>query len=718
MHAPTVDVHAFAIGFDRRDRDRLHGLWDEVIDSEQWSGGNMTHRFEAEWGRWNGLTAVATGSWAGGALAALEFAGVRGRTVLCPSNTFMATPLAILAAGGRPVFVDCNRDDLCMSLADLEVKLARHRPRACVLVHIGGHLAFQSEAISELCRSEGVFLLEDCAHAHGASWGGRKPGTYGDAGVFSFYATKTVSTGEGGVLVTGDPELVAFARAFRDYGKPDHRIAGLNFRMSEFTAALGVVQTERLEHIVAWKNAVAREVLDPRHPPPPAAARGHGLRSVQVHSLRADRALERQGLRPALPSHHADRRPPTGHRLGRPAPLVRAALLPARAGLGVSRVLVTGGAGFIGSHVVDRLCAAGHQPRIFDLRPSPYRQDVETVIGDVRALESVRGALKGCDAVVHLAAAADVGEVARDPVGAEELNSRGTLSVLHAAREAGVARVLYASTIWVYSDVDATEVDEETLLSAPSHIYTATKLAGELYCRSYAQLYGVSTTILRFGIPYGPRARPAAVVPTFVAKALAGEPLLLAGGGTQARRFVYVEDLAEGVVRALAPAAANRTYNLVGCEDVTVRQIAETVREVVGSVELVEADGRPGDFAGAQVSGRRAAEELDWRAQTPFAEGLRRYVEWHRQREEPAALPAALPAAPPPSRVPRRTWTRARVAVFALIAVLLATLAVEPDAIRDVERLLGDHGRLSLIVATLLISVLATGARRRRVARA
>jgi len=226
----------------------------------------MNARFEEAWAAWNGLPALAMGSWTGGALAALEYAGVRGEAVLCPSNTFMATPLAILAAGGRPVFVDCERDDLCLSLADLEAKIAQHKPRACVLVHIGGHLAFESERIAELCAAHDVFLLEDCAHAHGASWNGRHPGTFGDAGVYSLYATKTVSTGEGGVLVSRDEDLLAFARAYRDYGKPDHDVVGLNFRMSEFTAALGLVQIERLDEIVAWKNAAARELLDPVHP--------------------------------------------------------------------------------------------------------------------------------------------------------------------------------------------------------------------------------------------------------------------------------------------------------------------------------------------------------------------------------------------------------------------------------------------------------------------
>jgi dTDP-4-amino-4,6-dideoxygalactose transaminase len=188
---------------------------------------------------------------------------VRGQTVLAASNTFMAGPLAILRAGARVEFVDCNREDLCMSFEDFERKVAEHRPRAALLVHIGGHIAFDSQRIAELCRSEGIFLVEDCAHAHGASWDGTRPGAYGDAGVYSFYATKTVSTGEGGVLVSRHDDLLEHARAFRNYGKPDHRVEGLNFRMSEFTAALATVQTERLDEIVAWKNAVARERLDP-----------------------------------------------------------------------------------------------------------------------------------------------------------------------------------------------------------------------------------------------------------------------------------------------------------------------------------------------------------------------------------------------------------------------------------------------------------------------
>ncbi len=260
------DYGRFAIGFDDRDRDRVHALIDEVLDSNRWSEAEMTSRFEAGWEAWNELPAVAVSSWAGGALAALHFAGVQGETVLCPSNTFMATPLAAIRSGAEVQFVDCNREDLCMSFADFERAAEQFKPRAAFLVHIGGHIAFDSEQIARYCAEHGIFLIEDCAHAHGASWNGRKPGSYGDAGVYSMYATKTISTGEGGMLVSNRPEVIEHARDFRNYGKPNYGVAGLNFRISEFTAALGLVQIERLPEIVAFKNEIAREELDARYP--------------------------------------------------------------------------------------------------------------------------------------------------------------------------------------------------------------------------------------------------------------------------------------------------------------------------------------------------------------------------------------------------------------------------------------------------------------------
>ncbi|MEA2272257.1 MAG: UDP-glucose 4-epimerase, partial [Solirubrobacteraceae bacterium] len=310
-------------------------------------------------------------------------------------------------------------------------------------------------------------------------------------------------------------------------------------------------------------------------------------------------------------------------------------------------MLVTGGSGFIGSHVVDVLAKRGYEPRIFDLRESPHHEpgEVDTHLGDATDATALTEAMEGCDAVVHLAAMADVGHVKDDPAGAERLNARATAAVLEAARATGVRRVVYGSTIWVYSDCEPTEVDESTPLAHPAHLYSATKLAGELYCRSYKELYDVDYTILRFGIPYGPRARVAAVVPAMVERALGGEPLTIAGDGSQGRRFVYVEDLAAGVVEGLRPQAANRVYNLAGNETTTIAEIAHTVKDLLGDVEIVHTEARAGDFGGKEVSSERALHELGWRASTPFREGVRRYVAWRHEHEPVVGAPVLQPAA-------------------------------------------------------------------------
>ena len=296
------------------------------------------------------------------------------------------------------------------------------------------------------------------------------------------------------------------------------------------------------------------------------------------------------------------------------------------------RVLVTGGGGFIGSHVVDRLIERGDTPRIFDLSASPYHSplEVETFTGSITDPANLDLAMRDCDAVIHLAAVADVGHVLADPVLAEEVNTRGTLNVLEAACRTEVGRVVYGSTTWVYSDCAEQAVDEETPIPAPRHLYTATKLAGETYCAGYAELYQLESTILRFGIPYGPRARAAGVVAKFTDLAFEGKPLTIAGDGSTTRSFIYVEDLANGIVAALAPEAAGRTYNLSGDEVVTILEIAERVQENTDDCEIVHTPPRPGDFPGKTISNERALAELGWKAETSFKEGVRNYVEWVR----------------------------------------------------------------------------------------
>jgi UDP-glucose 4-epimerase len=294
-------------------------------------------------------------------------------------------------------------------------------------------------------------------------------------------------------------------------------------------------------------------------------------------------------------------------------------------------VLVTGGAGFIGSHVVDLLCSFGYATRVFDLVGAPWGNgDAEWIVGDLLDRSALVRAMRGCDVVVHLAAVADVAAVVADPVRADLVNVRGTQFALESARAAGVRRFVYASTVWVYGGAreNGHPLDEDTPLVLPRHFYTATKLAGEMYCHSYGELYGLEQSILRFGIPYGPRSRQAAVVAAFVARARAGEPLVIAGDGRQSRQFVYVDDLAEGVVAAVGEAAPPGVYNLVGEESVTVQGIADQVRTFVGDVPIVHVQPRLADLETPRISAERAAQRLGWRARTPFEAGVRSYVEW------------------------------------------------------------------------------------------
>jgi len=258
----------FTIGFEKEDKKQLYSYFDDIINRNVWSEGIYVKKFEEQWAEYCGTKyAVAFNSWYGAAMAALNFIHWTydyeyiDSFVACPSNTFMATPLAIKNSGASIEFADCNVSDLCLSyksLLDITDTIYRvwrvRRVIGCFIVHIGGHISYDIEKIAELCRANDIFLIEDCAHSHGASYKGKRAGSFGDCGVYSFYATKTVTTGEGGMLVTDNQSLAEYARKYRNYGKFDYVVSGGNYRMSEFTAAIGCVQTARLDDIVAWKN--------------------------------------------------------------------------------------------------------------------------------------------------------------------------------------------------------------------------------------------------------------------------------------------------------------------------------------------------------------------------------------------------------------------------------------------------------------------------------
>ena len=309
------------------------------------------------------------------------------------------------------------------------------------------------------------------------------------------------------------------------------------------------------------------------------------------------------------------------------------------------KVLVTGGSGFIGSHVVEKLIDRGIRVRIYDLvypefledLPKDKRKLVEYYQGSLLEEDRMKLASSTVDAVFHLAAVADVNDVLKEPRYAQNINIQGTFNVFEATRFCTkIKRVILASTVWVYQDTPQTsgELTEEAPLSLPSHFYTATKLASESICMAYSKLFNVPITILRFGVPYGPRARETVVSAIFVSKALRGEPITIAGDGSQYRKFVYVEDLAEGCVLALRDIALNKIYNLEGDERISIKKIAETVNEIIGNVKIVYIEGRKGDFSGKDISNKKVKEELGWFPRTSFKEGLNKYIQWYKKHSE------------------------------------------------------------------------------------
>jgi UDP-glucose 4-epimerase len=289
---------------------------------------------------------------------------------------------------------------------------------------------------------------------------------------------------------------------------------------------------------------------------------------------------------------------------------------------------------------VDALLAAGHEVLAIDTADRYLNPEAEHRRVDILDLPALTAALGGSEVVFHLAAMADVEQVTADPLQAVRVNIDGTGTVLEAARRAGLGRTVLASTVWVYNaavgegglDDGEPELDEHAPidLHRNSHLYVTTKLAAEMLLHSYRELYGQHFTILRYGIPYGPRMRDALVVARFVQAALAGRPITIAGDGRQTRNFVYVEDLVDAHVRALSPAAQDQTFALEGSTAISVRDIADTVDHLFGPVAIEHTDARAADYAGRRISNAHAKRLLGWSPRTSFAEGIRRYADWYR----------------------------------------------------------------------------------------
>jgi nucleoside-diphosphate-sugar epimerase len=302
------------------------------------------------------------------------------------------------------------------------------------------------------------------------------------------------------------------------------------------------------------------------------------------------------------------------------------------------RVLVTGGAGFIGSNLVRALLERGEDVRVLDNFSTGSRAnleglDIEVVEGELRSYERVHNAVRGVDVVFHLGAMGSVPRSVQDPLTSTAVNVEGTMNVLLAARDEGVRRVVFSSSTSVYGSTRTMPTTEDTPPD-PISPYGVAKLAAERYCVSFSRVYdSFESVVLRYFNVFGPRQSPfsqyAAVVPLFVTAIARGEPITIFGDGEQSRDFTYVENVVDATLRAAeAEGASGRMFNIASGSPVSVNRVAEVVGEILGKpVERVFAPPRAGDIRDSWADITAARDVLGWQPRVSIEEGLRRTVE-------------------------------------------------------------------------------------------
>ena len=312
----------------------------------------------------------------------------------------------------------------------------------------------------------------------------------------------------------------------------------------------------------------------------------------------------------------------------------------------MSRVLVTGGAGFIGSHLVERLLADGHEvvnvdnfdefyPRAFKEanlagnRHQPRYSFAELDVRDTDRLRSI-WASHPFDVVCHLAARAGVRPSLPYPALYWDINTRGTLSMLELAREFKPTAFIFASSSSVYGDASPIPFTEDDSADRPVSPYAATKRAGELMCHTYHHLYGLNITCLRFFTVYGPRNRPDLAVAKFTGLIEAGKPVPLFGDGTSRRDYTYIDDIIDGVVAAIDRCEGYHVYNLGHSEPVELRELLRTIERVLGKKAVVEYHPwQAGDVMVTCANIAKAQQDLGFSPSTPIEIGIERYVRWY-----------------------------------------------------------------------------------------
>jgi UDP-glucose 4-epimerase len=308
------------------------------------------------------------------------------------------------------------------------------------------------------------------------------------------------------------------------------------------------------------------------------------------------------------------------------------------------KALVTGGGGFIGSHVVRRLLGDGHAVRVLDNFATGRREnllevvdDVELVEGDIQSYERVHNAVRGCDMVVHLAALPSVPRSVQDPLTSNATNVTGTLNVLLAARDEEVGRLVYASSSSVYG-ANPDLPKREELIPLPISPYAVAKLAGEGYCRAFYDVFGLETVALRFFNVFGPRQDPlsqySAVIPKFITTLLAGNAPVIFGDGEQSRDFTFVDNVVDGTVLALTvPGVGGSAFNLATGHGVTLNQLHRLILDLIGTeIEPTYQEPRPGEVRHSQADVTKAHEALGFQPKVSLEEGLRETLEYYQRR--------------------------------------------------------------------------------------
>jgi len=304
--------------------------------------------------------------------------------------------------------------------------------------------------------------------------------------------------------------------------------------------------------------------------------------------------------------------------------------------------LVTGGAGFIGSHVVRSLLERGETVRVLDNFATgkrehlvPLKDRIEVIEGDIRYLNNVQEAVRGADYVIHLAALPSVARSVRTPIESNDVNVVGTLNLLVASHDAGVRRVVYGASSSAYGN-SAVLPKEETMPSDPLSPYAVNKLTGELYCRVYAHVYSLETVSLRYFNVFGPRQDPtsqySAVIPRFIQSLLAGQMPVIYGDGEQSRDFTYVQNAVEASLLACtATGVSGETINVACGERVTLNELVAKIGTLIGIPARASYEtARAGDVRHSQAAIAKAARLLRYQPSVALEEGLRRTIEWLR----------------------------------------------------------------------------------------